>query len=972
MKKILVTGGCGFIGTNFIRYLLTSPEINEEISIINLDKQTYAGKGKNIEHLGLDKDLRYKFIKGDICDKEFVKNVFNEEKPEIIFNFAAESHVDNSIKNSNNFITSNVVGTVNLLDIAKENKIKKFIQISCYDEKTRALTSEGLKKYNELKEGDLVFSLNPVTREIELKPIEKVIIQEYNGKMIHFKNKRIDLFVTPNHNMFILNTANKLNIESAEEASKRSIFFMPKGIWKGKEEEDFIIEGYGKVRTRDIMYLLGIFIGDGFTAYQEKETETKTGLQKGEYLKLAKDKISGRFKKIEKQGEYKSISHGYRIFFDIPEEDKCRKRVEKTLANLGIKYNCHKGKAGTHLYFASQAFLNFFDCCGKGAYNKHIPKRILEYSPKYLKYLLEGLMDSDGHNNKIYHTVSETLVSDICELCIKLNLHPSIHKRHCKSFINGRKIEGDAYYIFIAKTNKSISKHKIKKIEYNGKVWCLKVKDNKNFIVERNGRFDFCGNTDEVYGSSKDKSFYEEDNLNSSSPYSSSKAAADLQALAYFKTHNLPVIITRSANNYGPYQFPEKILPLFITNLIEQKKVPLMWSEENPGLNIRDWLNVEDNCRAIWFISQNGVNGEIYNIPGENEKTNFEMTKKLLNYFCYGEEMIEKIPHRKAHDFRYSIIGQKLKNLGFEYKHKDLDNEIIKLIEWYKNNKEWWKPLKGIKKEKAIVFGAGYLGTRIAKKFNCELTNLNPLNLEALSAFLDKEKPNIVINAIGKTGRPNIDWCEENKQLTIESNVIAAANLCIECSKRDIYFVHLGSGCIYYGDNNGKGFSEEDEPNFYGPQFYAKSKILAEKILKEFPSLIIRLRMPIDEEPNKRNLIDKLLKYNKLINIQNSVTIIPDMLDSLNILIQKRKTGIYNIVNPGTISAAEIMEMYKQLIDSSHNFEILSLEELDSLTKGKRSNCVLNTEKLKSEGINLPEIHNAVRTCLLKYKGNLK
>lgn len=972
MKKILVTGGCGFIGTNFIKYLLTDSEINEEIRVINLDKQTYAGKGKNLENLGLNKDLRYKFIKGDICDKEFVKKVFNEEKPEIVFNFAAESHVDNSIKDSNNFIMSNVVGTVNLLDIAKENQIKKFIQISCYDEKTRALTSEGLKKYNELKRGDLVFSLNPVTKEIEFKPIEKVIIQKYRGEMIHFKNKRIDLFVTPNHNMFILNTANKLNIESAEKASERSIFFMPKGIWKGKEEEYFAIERYGKVRTIDIMYLLGIFIGDGFTAYQEKETETKTGLHKKEYLKLAKDKINGRFKKIEKQGDCKSISHSYRIFFDIPEEDKCRKRVEKTLANLGIKYNCHKGKAGTHLYFTSQAFLNFFDCCGKGAYNKHIPQRILEYSPKYLKYLLEGLMDSDGHNNKIYHTVSETLVSDICELCIKLNLHPSIHKRYCKSFINGRKIEGDAYYVFIAKTNKSISKHKIKKIEYNGNVWCLKVKDNKNFIVERNGRFDFCGNTDEVYGSSDDKSFNEEENLNPSSPYSSSKAAADLQALAYFKTHNLPVIITRSANNYGPHQFPEKILPLFITNLIEQKKVPLMWSEENPGLNIRDWLNVKDNCRAIWFISQNGKNGEIYNIPGENEKTNIEMTKKLLNYFNYGEEMIEKIPHRKAHDFRYSIVGHKLKNLGFEYKYKDLDKEIKKLIEWYKDNKEWWESLKEIKKEKTIVFGEGFLGTRLKNYLNCSSTKLNPLDINLLKEFLDKEQPNVVINAIGKTGRPNIDWCEDNKELTIESNVLAATNLCIECSKRGIYFVHLGSGCIYYGDNNGKGFSEKDEPNFYGPQFYAKTKILAEKIIKEFPSLILRIRMPVDEEPHERNLIDKLLKYNKLINIQNSMTTIPEMLDAIKILIQKRKTGIYNLVNSGTISAAEIITMYKELINPYHDFGGLSLEELDNLTKARRSNCVLNTDKLKLEGINLPEIHQAVRNCLLKYKESLK
>lgn len=691
--KILVTGGCGFIGSNFIKYLL-SYEADGIDLIINLDKQTYAGQGKNIEHLRLDSHPKYKFIKADICDNNLIQKIFQEYNPDLVFHFAAESHVDRSIESSNDFVMTNVVGTINLLDAAKKFNVNKFIQISCYDKTTRALTNKGLKKYNELKEGDLVFSLNPITKEIEKKPIEKIIIQKYKGEMVHFKNKRIDLLVTPNHNMFILNNAKNLCIESAEDVSKRSIFFMPKGVWKGKEEEYFTIEEYGKVKTKDIMYLLGIFIGDGFNAYQEKELETKTGLPRQEYLKQAKDKINGKFKKIEKLGEHKSISHGYRIFFDIPERDKCRKRVEETLANLGIKYQCHKGKAGTHLYFTSQAFLKFFNCCGKGAYNKYIPGNILEYSPKYLKYLFEGLMDSDGHDNKIYHTVSEKLVSDICELCIKLNLHPSIHKRHCKSFINGRKIEGDSYYVFIAKTDKSIIKNRIKKINYNGDIWCLKVKDNKNFIVERNGRFDFCGNTDEVYGSIKDGSFDENSSLDTSSPYSASKASAEHFAHSYFKTHKLPVIITRSANNYGPYQFPEKILPLFITNLIDGKKVPLMWSPENPGLNVRDWLHVMDNSRAIWFVSQNGEPGEVYNIPGENEQTNIVMTKMLLSYFNCGDDMIEKIPHRKGHDFRYSITGDKLKKIGFKYLHKDLNNEIKELCKWYQENESWWRSLK--------------------------------------------------------------------------------------------------------------------------------------------------------------------------------------------------------------------------------------------------------------------------------------
>lgn len=328
--KILVTGGCGFIGSNFIQYILSDKEVGEEVTILNVDKVTYAGRGRNIEHMNLSWNKNYEFIKGDIANKDFVDYIIAKNKPDIIFNFAAESHVDRSIENSDSFEQSNFLGACNLFKSAVNNNIKKVVQIS----------------------------------------------------------------------------------------------------------------------------------------------------------------------------------------------------------------------------------------------------------------------------------------------------------------------------------------------------------------------------TDEVYGSINKGSFSEESSLNPSSPYSSSKASADLMALSYYKTHNFPVIITRSANNYGNYQFPEKILPLFITNLAEGKKVPLMWSEENPGLNVRDWLNVKDNCRAIWFVSQNGEIGNIYNIPGENERTNFDVTKILLKYFGLGEEMIEKISHRKAHDFRYSILGHKLRRLGFQYSHLELENEIRKVIEWYRNNAEWWRPLK--------------------------------------------------------------------------------------------------------------------------------------------------------------------------------------------------------------------------------------------------------------------------------------
>lgn len=275
--------------------------------------------------------------------------------------------------------------------------------------------------------------------------------------------------------------------------------------------------------------------------------------------------------------------------------------------------------------------------------------------------------------------------------------------------------------------------------------------------------------------------------------------------------------------------------------------------------------------------------------------------------------------------------------------------------------------------ENGIVFGAGFLGTRTANEFDYALVareEVNPLNLSDLQRFLDERKPSVVVNAIGKTGRPNIDWCETHKAETIQGNVVVPLNLATECAKRGIYFVHLGSGCIYSGYPEG-GFKEADAPNFYGPQFYAKTKIISERALAELPGLILRIRMPIDYTHNDRNLIDKLRRYPRIVAEPNSMTIVPDALGVMKQLIDKRREGIYNLVNPGLISAVEIMTMYRSIVDPTHKFEVMSLEELDRVTLGKRSNCQLSTAKLATEGLEMPEIHQAVEKCLLGYRSRL-
>jgi dTDP-glucose 4,6-dehydratase len=195
--------------------------------------------------------------------------------------------------------------------------------------------------------------------------------------------------------------------------------------------------------------------------------------------------------------------------------------------------------------------------------------------------------------------------------------------------------------------------------------------------------------TDEVYGSIEQGSFSEASKLVPSSPYAASKAGADLLVQAYRKTYGIPVLITRGSNTYGPCQHPEKFIPLFITNLLENKKVPLY----GDGKNVRDWLFVVDHCSAIDIILHEGEEGEIYNICSGQEKTNLEVTYAILQELKKSEDMIEFVKDRPGHDRRYSLNCEKLRVLGWKPEYS-LENGLKETIEWYKQNPSWWKKIK--------------------------------------------------------------------------------------------------------------------------------------------------------------------------------------------------------------------------------------------------------------------------------------
>lgn len=194
--------------------------------------------------------------------------------------------------------------------------------------------------------------------------------------------------------------------------------------------------------------------------------------------------------------------------------------------------------------------------------------------------------------------------------------------------------------------------------------------------------------TDEVYGSRQEGYFKEEDALNPSSPYSASKAGADRMAYAYTVTYGLPIIIVRPSNNFGPYQYPEKFIPLFITNALQDRKLPLY----GDGQNVRDWLYVDDHCRALDLIIKRGKGGEIYNIGANHEKKNIEVAEKIIELLGKPKDLIKQVSDRLGHDRRYAVDCKKLHSLGWK-PDLEFEQSLEKTVQWYCENTSWWKKI---------------------------------------------------------------------------------------------------------------------------------------------------------------------------------------------------------------------------------------------------------------------------------------
>ena len=274
-----------------------------------------------------------------------------------------------------------------------------------------------------------------------------------------------------------------------------------------------------------------------------------------------------------------------------------------------------------------------------------------------------------------------------------------------------------------------------------------------------------------------------------------------------------------------------------------------------------------------------------------------------------------------------------------------------------------------------LIIGNGFLGRRCAELWPDAILSGKIINSTADAlALLDEHQPEAVLNAAGIVGKPNVDWCEDHQLETVLGNTLLPIQIAEACAKRGVYLLHMGTGCIFYGDSpDPKGWREDDYANPVA--VYTRSKYAADLALATMPNIgIARIRMPIDEIPSPGNLIDKLASYRRIVDVENSVTVVPDMIEVFRQLLEKKAAGIFHATNPGSIKHQEILALYKELVDPNHQCEWISEQELvtSGLAKKKRSNNIMQSANLEKFGIRMRPVKEAVRAAMINYSKHKK
>jgi UDP-glucose 4,6-dehydratase len=470
--------------------------------------------------------------------------------------------------------------------------------------------------------------------------------------------------------------------------------------------------------------------------------------------------------------------------------------------------------------------------------------------------------------------------------------------------------------------------------------------------------------TDEVYGENSDNAFTETSLLKPTNPYAASKASAEMFVNSYIHSYNFPAIIIRSNNIYGPGQFHEKVIPKFMFQLLDDKKITIQGS----GDQLRSFLYIDDAVSAILCVMFNGKLGEIYNISSSDEITIYDLATRMIS-IVKGEDSskwITYVEDRNFNDKRYWIKSEPLFQLGWKQTYS-LNVGLPKTIEWFNqvDREKYWKQTKVV----LLWGGRGWIGTQ----FKHILQEKGWIVLEAKSradnkseAMMELENSNAthVACLIGRThgeGFSTIDYLEQPGKLkeNMNDNLYAPLVLADLAKERGLHMLYMGTGCIFEYDNNHPTFHEDDKPNFFGSS-YSIVKGFTDQIMSNYPNVLnVRIRMPISSVAGPRNFISKIISYPKICSIPNSMTVLDDILPLLADYMNDEIVGTLNAVNPGVIDHSTILNWYKELQNPDHTWE-----EVETLQLGSgRSNNELDTTRIQSLSA-IPHIQDSVRRIL--------
>lgn len=695
--KLLVTGGSGFIGSNFIRHVLAT---HADDRVVNLDKLTYAGNPANLADL--ERDPRYAFVRGDICDPALVRDAVRGV--DAVVNFAAESVV------ADTFVPVHWGHGIKILTIEE--------LFYTYGAKRGVVIDGGVERV----EPNLpLFALAFRNGMGQWKRITHITRHRYAGRVVTLQQKWGSVTATPNHSVYSadgqlvaaetnpeLLAIRKINVDRSrhrdyveiclpENKSVDGRLFTRTAKGGGRPREVYVQQSLKGGALLALLRFLGAYVAEGNALFNRAN---------GSWQVCISNTDLGFIEELRNDAElFTNAASSITI---------CARPGVRQVYQLTFSARI------VHLLVTSM--------CGAHSHEKQVPDVLYTLTDEFKNAFLDSYLRGDG-NVQQYKTVSSSrlttnsakLAGGLGLLLSMMDLDYSLYYRDARG--NQRPV----YAMNIVSTYDTRGEAHYSESQYDGYVYDLTVEDAHNFaagignVVVHNThvdrslsqpdaflKTDVFGvftlleavkelkiprfvhiSTDEVYGSVERGSSRESDPVRPSNPYSASKAGGDLLVLAYWHTHRVPVLITRSSNNFGPYQYPEKVVPLFVTHALDDKPLPLY----GDGRNVRDWLYVLDNCAGIDLVLRKGGEGEVYNIGGGHEVENIVLTRQILQLTGKPETLIQPVKDRPGHDRRYSVDSKKVRQLGWTPRHR-FGDALGATVAWYREHETWWRPLK--------------------------------------------------------------------------------------------------------------------------------------------------------------------------------------------------------------------------------------------------------------------------------------